>query len=78
MSSYKVEQHRLSHRGRSFHFVSYEGAPANPAKALPATEPTWFMMSAGKRWVVMPHHVGQEPAELDRLFAAWLDSNVFG
>jgi hypothetical protein len=77
MSSYKVEQHRLTHRGRGFHFVSYEGAPANLAKQLAAVEPTWFMMCAGKRWAVMPHRVGQDPAELDRLFVEWLDGHVF-
>lgn len=77
MSGYKIEQHHLDHRGRKFHFVSYEGAPGNPAKQQPATEPTWFMMSAGKRWAVMPQREGQDPGERDRLFAAWLDANVF-
>jgi hypothetical protein len=77
MSGYKVEQQRLSHRGRSFHFVSYEGTPANLTKQVPATEPTWFLMSGGKRWAVMPQREGQDPADRDRLFAAWLDANVF-
>ncbi len=78
MGSYKVEQRRLSVRGRGFHFVSYEGTPANPAKRIAATAPTWFMMSAGKRWAVMPHQVGQDPLELDRLFTEWLETHVFG
>jgi len=77
MSGYRVEQHRLTHRGRVFHFVSYEGAPANLAKQVAATSPSWYLMSAGKRWEVMPQSVGQDPAELDRLFAEWLDRNVF-
>ncbi len=77
MSGYRNEQHRLSHRGRTFHFVSYEGAPANPAKELPATQPTWYLMSGGKRWEVMPHLPGQDVAERDRLFVEWLDAKVF-
>jgi hypothetical protein len=77
MSSYRVEQRRVSVRGRGFHFVSYEGTPANPAKQIAATAPMWFLMSAGKRWLVMPHQIGQDPLELDRLFTEWLDRNVF-
>jgi len=77
MGSYKVEQRRLTVRGRLFHFVSYEGTPANPAKHISATAPTWFMMLSGKRWAVMPHEVGQDPIELDRRFTEWLEINVF-
>jgi len=77
MGGYKVEQRRLTVRGRGFHFVSYEGVPANPNKQLAATVPMWFMMSAGKRWAVMPHLLGQDPVELDRLFTEWLETHVF-
>lgn len=77
MSSYKPEQRRLTHRGRQFHFVSYEGQAANTARQVPATEPTWFMMSSGKRWAVMPHQPGQEGDELDRLLTQWLETHVF-
>lgn len=78
MSSYKVEQRRLTHRGREFHFVSYEGQVANPARHQPAMVPTWFLMSAGKRWAVMPHDPGHEALELDRLLSQWLEVHVFG
>lgn len=77
MSAYRTEQHRVTHRGRTFHFVSYDGHPANVAKAQAATVPTWYLMAAGKRWEVMPYTPGQEPAELDRSFARWLDHHVF-
>lgn len=77
MSGYKVEQRRLTLRGREFHFVSYEGQLANPARQQPATVPTWFLMNAGKRWAVMPHQPGQEPDELDRLLTQWLEVYVF-
>jgi hypothetical protein len=77
MSRPIVEQRRLLYRGREFHFVSYDGLPANVKRAQPATGPAWWLMSAGTRWEVMPFHPGQEPADLDRAFTAWLDSHVF-
>jgi len=77
MSKQTVEQVRLTHRGRSFHFVSYEGHPGSLKRSEPATDPAWFLMSAGTRWQVMPHHAGQEPGERDRLLTAWLDGHVF-
>ena len=43
----------------------------------PATVPTWFLMSAGKRWAVMPHQRGQDEAEVDRLLTQWLEKHVF-
>lgn len=78
MSKYTVQQRRLRHRGREFHFVSYEGRPANPRRDEPATDATWFLMSAGKRWEVMPEQPGQDGEELDRRFREWLDTHVFG
>jgi hypothetical protein len=77
VSRYKIEQRRLTHRGREFHFVSYEGQSANPNRDLPATDATWYLMSGGRRWPVMPHVPGQDPTELDRLFLEWLESHVF-
>jgi hypothetical protein len=77
MSSFKLEQRRLTLRGREFHFVSYEGQLANPARHQTATAPTWFLMNAGKRWPVIPHQPGQEIGELDRLLAQWLEQHVF-
>jgi len=77
MSSFKPQQHRLSLRGRQFHFVSYEGQPGNAARLQSATDPAWFMMSCGKRWAVMPYQAGQNGAELDRLFTEWLETHVF-
>jgi hypothetical protein len=77
MTSYKIEQRHLAYRGREFHFVSYDGTLANPAKQEPATVATWFLMSAGKRWAVMPHQRGQDEAEVDRLLTQWLEKHVF-
>jgi len=72
-----TEQRRLMYRGREFHFVSFDGLPANAKRAQEATEPAWWLMSAGTRWEVMPYHPGQDEADLDRAFAAWLDAHVF-
>ncbi len=77
MSSYKTQQHHLVRRGRSFHFVSYEGHPADPKRQQPEMPPSWYMMLAGKRWMVMPEVGETTPEELDRQFGEWLDARVF-
>ena len=65
------------HRGREFHFVSYEAQPANATRQQTACGPSWFLMSAGKRWEVMPHDPGVELPELDRLLTTWLENHIF-
>ena len=77
MAAYRNEQRRLHHRGRTFHFVSYEGKPANTKRLELATEPAWFLMQGGKRWEVMPYVEGQTEAELDSQLTAGLDEHVF-
>lgn len=77
MAGYKMEQRYLNHRGRRFHFVSYEGKPANAGRMQLATGPAWYLMSGGKRWEVMPHLPGQDAEEVDRRLTQWLDENVF-
>ena len=77
MSSYKTGQRRVVHRGREFHFVSYEGMPANPRNHTPATVAAWYLMSAGKRWVVMTQECDLTEAALDSALAGWLDANIF-
>jgi hypothetical protein len=78
VTRHAVEQRRLMYRGREFHFVSYDGLPANAKRAQLATAPAWWLMSAGKRWEVMPFQPGQAQQELDCRFTEWLDANVFG
>ena len=77
MVAYRNEQRLLHHRGRTFHFVSYEGRPANPKRLQSATEPAWFLMQGGRRWEVMAYVAGQAETELDSRLAAWLDEHVF-
>ena len=76
MSGYRTQQHRLVRRGRSFHFVSYEGQPADVKRQRPEMPPTWYLMLAGKRWIVGPQLGETAPAELDREFGEWLDTHV--
>ncbi|HEX5386446.1 MAG TPA: hypothetical protein VFW66_07115 [Gemmatimonadales bacterium] len=78
MSSYKVEQRRLVHRGREFHFVSYEGRVANERRGESALPPMWFLMSEGKRREVMPQTMDQPVEEIDGALLRWVDEQVFG
>ena len=75
MSAYRTQQHRLVHRGLSYHFVSYQGQPADEAKQQPEVPASWYLMLAGKRWMVGPQ-VEATAEDLDRQFAAWLDAHV--
>lgn len=78
MSSFKTDQRHVTYRGRDFHFVSYDGEPANERLGRMATEPSWYLINAGKRWLVMPHISGQPEASLELALQAWLDVHVFG
>ncbi len=77
MGTYKVEQHRLMHNDREFHFVSYDARPANERRGEEELPQMWFLMNAGGRIKVMPQTLGQEVEELEQLFHNWLDENVF-
>lgn len=77
MARLNIEQRHLTHRGRQFHFVLYEGVPGNVARLIPATGPTWYLMSSGKRWAVMPCAPEVPEDELDRRLCDWLESNIF-
>lgn len=76
MPSYKVEQRRLTYRGRDFHFVSYEGHPANERRGEIAEGAMWCLMNEGKRRPVMPQVPGQAVEELDRALLAWLREQI--
>ncbi|MCU0621128.1 MAG: hypothetical protein MUC69_06465 [Gemmatimonadales bacterium] len=77
MAAFKVQQRHLVHRGRAFHFVSYEGRPADAGKMILATPPTWFLIASGKRWEVMTYDPDATAEQCDRRFMGWLDENVF-
>ncbi len=77
MSSYKTGQFHLKHRGREFHFVSYEARAANPRTGEGAMPATWFLMSAGKRWPVVTQVPDEDPDAVVFALSSWLDSHVF-
>jgi hypothetical protein len=77
MAAYRNAQRHLVHRGREFHFVSYEGTPADARREIAARPPTWYLLNAGKRWPVVPHVPEERDEDLDRRLVAWLDAHVF-
>lgn len=77
MNSYKTDQQHLVHRGREFHFVSYEAHPGNPRTGDPPMPATWFLMCAGKRRPVMVQTPNEDPTRLFAALTHWLDGNVF-
>ena len=77
MSGYKTDQRHVLHRGREFHFVSYEGHAANPDRGQEAMPPTWFLMQAGKRWEATPQKPDQDPDAVDAMLVRWLEAEIF-
>ncbi len=77
MSQFKSEQRRLSHHGREFHFVAYEGRVANDRRGETELPAMWFLMNEGKRTAVLAHALGQAGDALDAQLIGWLDDNVF-
>lgn len=76
MSGYVIEQRRVAHKGRDFHFVSYEG---EVDKANKTQGPSmWYLMASGKRWQVMEQVRGQDAVEIDGKLVQWLDKHIFG
>lgn len=76
MTTYKTNQRRLTRQGREFHFVSTEGVRANPARGIEEEGPMWCLMSAGKRWPVMPEVPGADEAAVDAQLLDWIDANM--
>jgi hypothetical protein len=77
VTTFKSEQRRIIHRGREFHFVSYEGRLASERRNEKALPPMWFLMSEGKRCPVMPIVPDQDAIELDKALIRWVDTHAF-
>ncbi|MGE0351981.1 MAG: hypothetical protein AB7I33_03180 [Gemmatimonadales bacterium] len=73
MSTFRNEQRRLVHQGREFHFVSYDGRPANDRRGEEASPPMWYLMNSGKRWPVMQRLDGQSVEEVDSALLKWVE-----
>jgi len=78
VSSYKIEQRRVSYRGRDFHFVSYDRQPPNERRGEPEVPPMWYLMGPGKRWPVMPQVPGQTDEEVEHSLVGWLKAQGLG
>ena len=78
MSAYKPQQRHITLHGRSFHFVSYEGRPANPRRAELPYPPMWYLMVEGRRCPVLPCDEGQSVEEIDDALCAWAKDNAIG
>lgn len=77
MSGYKTDQEFVVYRSRRFHFVSYEGQPADLARHRDEQPATWFLMEANKRWPALPQIADQDRGELVRGLTEWLERSVF-
>ncbi|HET7632381.1 MAG TPA: hypothetical protein VFK16_08710 [Gemmatimonadaceae bacterium] len=77
MAAFRNEHRRFMHRGRPFHFVSYDAQSANPRKNQVAMPTTWYLLNAGNRWPAIPCQPGQPDEELDAQLCKWLDTDVF-
>lgn len=77
MAKYQNQQRRLAHRGRRFHFISYDAQDADLKKKIAAMPATWYLESSGNRWPSIPQIPGQPEAELDAQLAQWLEAYVF-
>lgn len=77
MSSYKIQQLRVVHHGRDFHFVSYDCIPADARRATPAVPAMWYLMGPAKRWPVMEQVPGLTEAEVERGLVTWLEGQDF-
>jgi len=78
VSAFKPEQRRLTIRGRIFHFVSYEGQPANARRSQLPSPPMWFLMVEGRRCPVLPFDPDQSSSQVDAALSAWAEENALG
>lgn len=76
LGSYRVEQRQISHHGRVFQFVSYDGHRGDVAQGQDALQAMWFVMCEGTRWEVGPQLMGERPEETDRRLLDWLERHV--
>jgi hypothetical protein len=78
VNNFKFEQRRLTHRGREFHFVSYDAHPANERRGEVAMPAMGYLMNEGKRLPVMEQVAGMPVEQLDQALVQWIDAEVYG
>lgn len=70
----RIDQCRVFHRGREFHFVTYEG-DTDPENAGGAA--MWYLMSGLKRCEAIRQVPDQDEPTLEARLRRWLDTNAF-
>ena len=78
MSAFKSQQRFITIRGRDFHFVSYEGRPANVRRGEEAAPAMWYLMVEGHRCPALLWEQSQSLDEVDRDLAKWAADHAFG
>ena len=78
MPAFKPDQRHLVVGGRSFHFVSYEGRPANAHRGEDEQPPMWYMMVAGRRFAMFPCDPAQDSAAIDKALSRWAEEHAMG
>jgi hypothetical protein len=78
MSRFKPDQRHLTIQGRGFHFVSYEGGPAQRKQAQPADPAMWYLMVEGRRRAVGPCNPQLTSVEIDTALTAWAVRHALG
>jgi hypothetical protein len=76
MTRLRVEQTRVFHRGREFHFVSYDPETGGKAEIIGA-QPMWFLMAGNRRMEAIRCVPEQGATEVEARLRRWLDSNAF-
>lgn len=78
MSVHKPQQRHLTIRGRTFHFVSYQGSLGNVQRAQLPFPAMWYLMVEGRRCPVFPYEASLSLTEVDAALAEWAEDNAIG
>ena len=78
MPAFKPQQRHLTINDRTFHFVAYEGQPANPPRKPEAHPAMWYLMVEGRRCPALLYDPAQTDAEVDRFLERWAIDNAVG
>lgn len=76
VSAFKPQQRHLTIGDRAFHFVAYEGHPANPQRDIEELPATWYLMVEGRRCAIMEYDPAQPLEEVDEVLWAWVEDNA--
>lgn len=78
MSAFKPQQRHITIKGRTFHFVSYEGQPADVRRSLAERPAMWYLMVEGRRFPAFPCDPTKPLTEIDQLLSRWAEDNATG